>query len=173
MLQTLYIITLLNILIIVSSKRIDLLVTVFDKIRKKYKNTKLIIIGNGEKKTKIKKLIVQYGIQTQVFMTGNMSRWKIKKYLNNNNCFVLPSQSETFGVSYIEAMATGLPVIATKCGGPEDFIDESNRILIEVDNKEELFAAMEKMICSIYCFDPLKISQEAINRFSEKKLDYN
>ena len=45
-------------------------------------------------------------------------------------------------MAYIEAMAAGLPVIATSCGGPEDFVNESNGILIEVDNHEELTKAL-------------------------------
>lgn len=155
---------------LISSKKIDFLVTVFNKIAKKYKSTKLIIIGDGKEKFRIKNLIKKCGIQKQVIMTGNINRGEIKKYLDNSNCFVLPSQSETFGVSYIEAMATGLPVIATKCGGPEDFVDESNGILIEVDNEVELFVAMERMICNLYFFDSIKISQRTINRFSEKSI---
>lgn len=152
---------------LISLKKIDFLVTIFNKIAKKYKSTKLIIIGDGKEKFRIKNLIKKYGIQKQVIMTGNINREKIKRYLDNSNCFVLPSQSETFGVSYIEAMATGLPVIATKCGGPEDFVDESNGILIDVDNGVELFMAMVKMIYHASEYNSKKISEETINRFSE------
>lgn len=46
------------------------------------------------------------------------------------DAFVLASRRETFGVVYIEAMAAGLPVIATACGGPEDFVREEDGFLI-------------------------------------------
>ena len=46
--------------------------------------------------------------------------WKLIKVYEECDCFVLPSAGETFGVVYVEAMAAGLPVIATRCGGPED-----------------------------------------------------
>ena len=46
---------------------------------------------------------------------------------------------------FIEAMATGLPVIATKCGGPEDFVNRDNGILISVNNQRQLSMAMQDM----------------------------
>jgi glycosyltransferase involved in cell wall biosynthesis len=59
---------------------------------------------------------------------------------------VLASRGETFGVVYIEALAAGVPVIGTKCGGPEDFVSEDMGLLVEVDNVEALTGAMQHMI---------------------------
>ena len=70
----------------------------------------------------LKNLIIELGIEKCVEFTGKLSREEMLPKLSYSNVFVLPSNSETFGVVYIEAMALGLPVIATKCGGPEDFL---------------------------------------------------
>lgn len=155
---------------LIPSKRIDFLVTVFVRIAKKYQNARLTIIGDGTEKNKITKLIGKYDLQSRICMAGNIKREKIKEYLEDSDCFVLPSQTETFGVSYIEAMATGLPVIATKCGGPEDFVNESNGILIEVDSESQLFEAMETMICSREHYNSFRISEQIIEQFSEKSV---
>ena len=61
---------------------------------------------------------------------------EIVKVYEECDCFVLPSAGETFGVVYVEAMAAGLPVIATRCGGPEDFVNEDNGILIISEIKD-------------------------------------
>ena len=61
------------------------------------------------------------------------------------NCFVLPSYAENFGVVLIEALATGLPVISTRCGGPEDIISGSVGILLEPGDERGLADALLAM----------------------------
>ena len=56
---------------------------------------------------------------------------------------MLVSRSETFGVAYIEALSCGVPVIATRCGGPEGFVHTGNGILVPVDDEEALVGAAE------------------------------
>lgn len=63
-------------------------------------------------------------------------------------------------------MAAGLPVIATRCGGPEDFVDDSNGLLIPADDQKALEKALYKMIEQCSGFDRKKISATARNKFS-------
>ena len=63
-------------------------------------------------------------------------------------------------------MAAGLPVIATKCGGPEDFVNDTNGILIPVDDKDALVNAMEFMSSNQALYNRERISKEIIERFS-------
>ena len=83
---------------------------------------------------------------------------------------MLASRSETFGVAYIEAMAAGLPVIATRCGGPEDFVTEENGILISVDDVQALTDAMEYMILHRNEYDSTKISENTRRQFAPETI---
>jgi len=79
---------------------------------------------------------------------------------------VLVSQSETFGVAYIEALSMGVPVIATKCGGPEVFVNDKNGLLIDVNNKKQLIEAMKYMYNNIDRYDRKAISRDIREKFS-------
>jgi len=83
------------------------------------------------------------------------------------DCFVLPSRYETFGVVLIEALASGLPLIATKCGGPEDIVNCGNGVLVEIDNVELLAEAMRALKRNKHKYDANRLREEAILRFGE------
>ncbi|MCM1044012.1 MAG: glycosyltransferase [Candidatus Gastranaerophilales bacterium] len=151
-------------------KRIAFLVEVFADVVKMFPKIQLIIVGDGSEKKRIKRVIVEHGIDDKVFLAGQQKREAIKHIFDKSDCFILPSSSETFGVAYIEAMASGLPVIATKCGGPEDFVDDSNGILVEVDNKTELYEAMVEMIQNRHKYDSRRIATDITERFSGSKI---
>jgi len=81
--------------------------------------------------------------------------------------FVLPSFYDSFGIVLIEAMACGIPVVSTRCGGPEDIVDDSVGLLAKVGDAESLAAAIDDVLNRYGQFD-----REAIRRRAEKRYDY-
>ena len=127
---------------------------------------KLIIIGEGEEKESLMRQAEMLGISDRVIFKGVLSRNAIAKIMDECSFFALASDSETFGVAYIEALAKGLPVVATKCGGPEDFVNEQNGIMVQC-NDSDLFATGLKMLDrDIGSYDRRKISEEITTKFS-------
>jgi len=153
---------------LIEIKQMDLTIETFYLAFRDNPKIKLIIYGDGPERKKLSDLIYNFGLNKQIKLMGQCSRDEISNQLAKSNCFVLPSRTETFGVVYIEAMAMGLPVIATKCGGPEGFVNESNGILIDVDNKEQLVEAMKYMYNNIDTFDRKSIARETLEKFSPK-----
>lgn len=151
---------------LIPGKRMELLISAFTKFHHYHPNTKLTIFGDGELRPLLEKQISANGLEDAVRLMGVCTHKQMAKIYETGDCFVLASASETFGVAYIEAMAAGLPVIATKCGGPEDFVNDTNGILIPVDDKDALVDAMEFMCSNQALYDRERISKEIIERFS-------
>lgn len=151
---------------LITRKRMDLTIAAFHEAFQGHGDYKLLIIGAGPLDSQLKKQVFDLAIQEQVSFLGSLERKVIAHYMQQSDCFVLPSQAETFGVVYIEALASGLPVIATKCGGPETFVNEMNGILIDVDNKKELVSSMKYMSQNIQKYNKLLISNKIIEEFS-------
>ena len=130
----------------------------------------LIIVGSGPERERLHIQAEQLGIASRVRFTGMLDREAIASLMNESNAFVLPSRGETFGVAYIEAMAMGLPVIATRCGGPEHFVNSDNGLLVEMDNVEQLTKAMRQMEVAIGTYQTEKIRAYVQERFSAKAI---
>ncbi len=151
---------------LIKTKRMDLLIDAFYKAFSKNINIHLYIFGDGVEKISLERKIKEYNLEDNIRLMGLQTRNVIAEYLQNSDCFVLASQSETFGVAYIEALAVGVPVIATKCGGPEDFINNSNGILVEVDDVESLSEALKYIYNNICNYNREEISRDTKSRFS-------
>ena len=149
-------------------KRPLLLIDAFYEVKKSYPNLYLGIIGDGELREKIENKIQTLGLQNNVKLYGKLPREQISDIYADYDCFVLPSASETFGVAYIEALAAGLPIIATACGGPEDFFTPELGIMVPVDDKDALVKAMKTMLESAGHYDSEKLRAYIQERFSEQ-----
>ena len=130
----------------------------------------LIIVGSGLENERLHAQAEQLGIADRVRFTGMLDKQAIISLMNESNAFVLPSRGETFGVAYIEAMAMGLPVIATPCGGPEHFVNSDNGLLVDIDNVEQLTKAMRQMETTIDKYQPETIRTYVQERFSAKAI---
>lgn len=106
---------------------------------------RLTIVGDGPERYNLQQLACSLGIANQVRFTGAAMPDEVHQEMCRSHAFVLASHIETFAVVLIEAMATGLPVIATRCGGPEDIVTPDTGILVTVGDKAALATAMEHM----------------------------
>ena len=106
---------------------------------------RLIIVGDGPMQQTLQKMIEEYNLSNLVWMTGN--REDVPQLLRIMDLFILPSLAEGISNTILEAMATGLPVIATDVGGNPELIDAGvNGTLIPVRNSEALADAMAEFI---------------------------
>jgi len=151
-------------------KRIDHLLSAFKLVVDENENCHLTIIGNGPDFKKIKRLVTTAGLKNKVTMMGYGNQDVVKETLQASHCFVLPSSVETFGLAVLEAMSVGLPVIATKCGGPEDLINTTTGIMIPVSNDTTLLSgAMLTMIKSLENYQSNEIRSFIIKNYGIKK----
>lgn len=152
------------------AKGFDVLIRAF-KLAGFNEHVKLNIIGNGDKKN-LQCLIDNLNLRNQISLLGFMNREAITKEFQKSQAFTLASYGETFGVAYIEAMLMGLPVIATLCGGPEEFVDETNGLLVPIGDEKALAEALKSMFSNINHYDRNFISQSCRNKFSPKAILY-
>ncbi|MCR4595788.1 MAG: glycosyltransferase [Lachnospiraceae bacterium] len=157
-------------------KGFDILIRAYASLIKTHPDCHLTIMGDGPERGSIQRMCGELGVGIAsnpdataigtVSFTGTYIRSDFATQLRTADFFVLPSRSETFGLVYAEALAAGVPVVATKCGGPEDFIDESNGLLVPVDDADALAEAMSHMIDSLDSYGRGAISDSCKKRFS-------
>lgn len=145
-------------------KGFDVLIEAFSGMDNKM--SELIVIGDGPLRNSLAQLCKDLGVENRVFLKGRLSHDEIVDILSEAHSYVLASRSETFGVSYIEALAMGLPVIATRCGGPESFMNDICGIMVDVDDVSGLTNAMNMMVGRIQDYSPEVIRGYIRSRFS-------
>ena len=130
--------------------------------------TKLVILGDGPEYASLNKFILNYGLSHRIELRGKFSRNQFADYLNNAKYFVLASKQESFGVVYAESLMKGIPVIATKCGGPDYLINESNGLLVGVDNHDDMLRAITFMEKNYSAYEPDIISANILKEYGSK-----
>lgn len=151
-------------------KGYDLLLRAAGELCRRGYDLTLTVFGDGPERETLEKLAETEGIRGRVDFRGQCTRKELGDAYAQMDAFVLASRRETFGVVYIEAMAVGLPVIATRCGGPEDFVTEENGILIPVDDEDALTGAMEHMMLRREDYDSAAISADIRRKFAPETI---
>ena len=88
---------------------------------------KLLVLGTGPDETALREHAEKLNVSERIQFLGQKSHEELPRYLNASDIFIRPSRSEGMGNSFVEAMAAGLPVIATQEGGLSDFIFDEKR----------------------------------------------
>ena len=117
-------------------KRIPDVIKIFYKIQEQIP-AKLMMVGDGPEREKAEKMCRDLGIQDSVIFFGNSN--EIDQILSYSDLFLLPSETESFGLAALEAMAWSVPVISSNSGGlPEVNFDGDSGYLSDVGNVDEM-----------------------------------
>lgn len=128
-------------------KRIPDVIKIFHKIQQQIPS-KLMMVGDGPEKVIAEQLCEQLGVSDKVIFFGNSN--EIDKILSYSDLFLLPSETESFGLAALEAMAWSVPVISSNSGGfPEVNFDGISGFLSEVGNIDEMAANAIKILDNI------------------------
>lgn len=139
------------------------LVKAVSRMVKKWPKIKLILVGKGPLRYKLERVIKRLRLEDRVVFTGALSN--VLPALRSLKVFVLPSLSEAFGITLLEAMKAGVPIVATRVGGiPEIIIHNHNGLLVEPKNPKKLAAALMQLL------NDKKLQHKFVNNYG-KTLD--
>ncbi len=129
-----------------SIKNVSGVLYAFQKHLSKFKNHELHIIGDGIDREKLQKLVGTLSILDNVSFLGRQDNDFVLEYLPKSDALIVNSYFETYSMITAESLLSGVPVISSKCGGPEQFINNgTNGFTFEKDDTTALITAMEKV----------------------------
>ena len=144
-------------------KRIEDVVKIFDYLQQNI-DAKLLLIGDGPERMKIEKLCRKLNLSKKVIFTGKTKF--IEKLFSISDLFLLPSETESFGLVALEAMACGVPVISSNSGGlPEVNMNGVTGYLKDVGSVKEMANCALKIILDDERYEKFKKSakEHALN----------
>lgn len=145
-------------------KGIDILLEAAEKLRNE--NLLLHILGNVPISPYSREIVSRISREDNIVLHEPVTHDAITDYYKACDLFVLPSRREGFGISVAEAIACGKPVIATKCGGPEDIVTNENGFLVDIDAPEQI-AECIRLILS----EKTRFQQDAVRLSIKNKFD--
>ena len=135
---------------VIEQKGLKYLIAAMPAVLAKFSEAKLLLVGTGTEVKKLKQQAAKLGINNSVVFYGaENNRKKLNELLRSADAFVFPSVWEPFGIAIIEAMASGLPVIATKTGGIPEIIQHGKTgLLVRQRNSKELAKTITALLAN-------------------------
>jgi len=124
------------------SKRIELLVSVVELIRKQFPNATLKIAGGGGLENQLRQLIKDKGMENCIAMLGIVPAEEMPELYRKSDIFVSASLQEGMSNAMLEAMASGIPIVTTRCEGVQELIADNGIVVEKADAKSIADAVM-------------------------------
>lgn len=133
-------------------KKVDITLRALGELKDRYDFT-FTIIGDGEEREALEQLTEELGLSSRVSFRGRVKRHTVLEEMGKADCFAMASSPETFGLTYLEAMACGDYVIGSRGEGIDGvLVDGENGVLVTPGSVEELRDALE-----LYFTEPEKV----------------
>ncbi|WP_205718729.1 glycosyltransferase [Actinomadura sp. WMMA1423] len=129
---------------LIEHKGVRQLLEAFAKCHAEDRELTLTMVGDGVLAKELATRAVELGVEDAVTLTGALPPDEALRRMREHDVLVHPSRGETFGVAIIEALAAGLPVLVTRCGGPQVTlagVEEAAGEMIDVDDDPETIVA--------------------------------
>jgi glycosyltransferase involved in cell wall biosynthesis len=128
------------------------------------------IVGEGPARREYERMVLELGLTGKVIFQSLRSKQEVAEFMRKADLLVLPSLVETFGVVAAEALASGTPVLATRCGGPEEFVTDEVGLLIPPGDSDALYKGLNYMLDHLNLYSYRRISQYACELFSPERI---
>jgi teichuronic acid biosynthesis glycosyltransferase TuaC len=126
-------------------KGIDVLIDAFSYIKEK--DVQLIIAGWGTEEENLKSQVERLGLRDRIHFAGNIPHHELPRWLNAGDLFVISSRNEGYPNALVEAMACGLPIVASRVGGvPEIVTSPDIGLLTEAENPQATANAITRAL---------------------------
>lgn len=150
-------------------KRVDDVVRTFALVRKRVPESKLVLVGDGPERAGVEALARELQVAEHVTFSGAQS--EVVPLLHQADVFLLPSQLESFGLAALEAMACGVPVVASRTGGlPELIADGETGFLAPPSDVEAMAERCVQLLAddALWARFSAAARQAAVTHFSER-----
>jgi glycosyltransferase involved in cell wall biosynthesis len=152
------------------AKGIGILLEALARLRGQGRDVRLSLIGGnpltgGERP--FRRQVARLGLADRVEFLGEVPWNQVPRHMASADLFALPSFSEGLPLVLLEALSCGLPILSTRCGGPEEIVGQQVGRLVTPGDVDELQDALEEMLDQYQQYD-----RRAIRRLAEERYDY-
>ena len=158
------------------TKGVDVLLHAMADLAARRPDARLVLVGgsfyrNTRLQTEqLEQLSASLGLKDRVSFVGLKPPETVAALMRESAMLVLPSVRESFGAVLVEALACGTPIVATRCGGPEDIVTDDVGRLVPVGDSTALADAMEAVLARDPPYDPAALSHYAASRFGWNRI---
>jgi teichuronic acid biosynthesis glycosyltransferase TuaC len=152
-------------------KGLDVLVRAMARLAPKYPNLRLQVLGEAfygqwrRDEAEVRRLTRELGLTERITFAGRTDPAEVAATMRSSAVLVVPARRESFSAVAIEALASGTPVVATRCGGPEEILTDDLGRLVPTEDPAALAAALEDVMHNRRRFDPARLRESAVRRF--------
>lgn len=128
-------------------KNVSLVIKAFSKVYKQNNQVHLTIVGNGDEQDHLKKLVAELRMDRAVSFLGHLEKKQLKAAYHKSDAFILGSNHESYGMVFLEAMAAGLPIIATNTSAVGTVLfDQKNALISKISDVEGMAANIKRLV---------------------------
>lgn len=148
-------------------KQVLLLIDSIESLKKRYKNIELIIVGDGHQKSYIEQIIKYKKANEYIKLLGKKEN--PYPYIRKSSLLVCCSKAESFCLVIGEAIALNVPVLSTRCGGPEEILENGKYGMLVENSKDGLIYGINEMINNKELYERFKnVDKKYFSKYEKK-----
>jgi teichuronic acid biosynthesis glycosyltransferase TuaC len=153
------------------NKGIDVLLKAMQMLKDGGEPGRLLLVGGSyyrdtrRQEEQLRRLARRLDLGERVTFLGTQPQAEVARLMAESAVLVLPSRAESFGAVLVEALACGTPVVATRCGGPEDIVRDEVGKLVDPDDARALADALSTVLRAPDLYEPERLRAYALARF--------